>query len=77
MGGTSQEILASWQVEVTGGGGDTEDGGGRLLKSQPITEPYVRCELSVRVQSVVAGLHARCLPLQVELGRYTLPQNAS
>ena len=40
----------------------------------PDTEPYVRASLPVGVRRVVAGLRAGCLPLQVELGRYTSPK---
>ena len=34
----------------------------------------MRVGLSVDVRQVMAGLRAGCLPLQVELGRYTLPK---
>ena len=46
----------------------------RQFKHCPDTEPYVRASLPVGVRRVVAGLRARCLPLQVELGRYTSPE---
>ena len=46
----------------------------RVIKSQPLVEPYLRSWLSVGVRRVMAGLRAGCCPLQVELGRYTLPK---
>ena len=46
----------------------------RQLKLFPGTEPYVRASLPVGVRRVVAGLRAGCLPLQIELGRYTSPK---
>ena len=46
----------------------------RQFKHCPDTEPYVRASLPVGVRRVVAGLRAGCLPLQVELGRYTSPK---
>ena len=49
----------------------------RQFKHCPDTEPYVRASLPVDVRRVVAGLRAGCLPLQVELGRYTSPKNSS
>ena len=46
----------------------------RVLKNMPEVEPYARANLPVCVRRVLAGLRAGCLPLQVELGRYTSPK---
>ena len=75
----AEKFLASWRRAVSGGSDGAATGGGKLsvyrvIKSQPLVEPYVRSELSVGVRRVMAGLRAGCLPLQVELGRYTLPK---
>ena len=39
-----------------------------------MAEPYVKCGLAVGVRRVIAGLRTGCLPLEMELGRYTLPK---
>ena len=64
-----------WDVGVLG----SESGGKRLctarvLKDMPAAEPYARANLPVCIQRVLAGLRTGCLPLQVELGRYTSPK---
>ena len=46
----------------------------RQIKHFPETEPYCRASLSLGVRRVLAGLRAGCLPLQIELGRYTSPK---
>ena len=46
----------------------------RCLKDLPEAEPYARANLPVRTRRVLAGLRAGCLPLQVELGRYSCPK---
>ena len=55
------------------------EGSGKLslygkLKLFLCAEPYVTASLSVGVRRVMAGLSAGCLPLQIELGRYTQPK---
>ena len=63
-----------WDVEALG----SESGGKlavyRCLKDLPEAEPYARANLSVSTRRVLAGLRAGCLPLQVELGRYSCPK---
>ena len=44
----------------------------RCLKDLPAAEPYARANLPVNIRRVFAGFGARCLPLQVELGRLFL-----
>ena len=75
----ADQYLTSWRNEVSGEEARISASGGRLviyrvLKSIPFCESYVRAGLSVGVRRVMAGLRAGCLPLQVELGRYTLPK---
>ena len=43
----------------------------RKFKHFPGTEPYIRASLPVGTRRVVARLWAGCLPLQIEMGRYT------
>ena len=71
--------LTSWKKDVYGSEVRASPSGGRLvvyrqLKNIPLCEPYVRAGLDVGVRRVIAGLRAGCLPLQVELGRYTSPK---
>ena len=75
----TDQYLTSWRNEVSGREARASLSGGRLvvyrkIKSIPFCEPFVRVGLSVDVHRVMAGLRAGCLPLQVELGRYTLPK---
>ena len=63
-----------WDMEALG----SESGGKltvyRRLKDLPAAEPYARANLPVSIRRVLAGLRAGCLPLQVELGRYSSPK---
>ena len=43
----------------------------RRIKKEPVPEIYVAAKKSVGVRRVIAGLRLGCLPLAVELGRYT------
>ena len=72
-------FINSWMHSVHKVEASASEKGGKLalyrqLKHFPGTEPYVRASLPVGVRRVVAGLRAGCLPLQVELGRYTSPK---
>ena len=67
------------KVRGTDGRPTGAGGGGKLalyrgMKCFPNTEPYVICGMTVGVRRVFAGLRAGCLPLEVELGRYTQPK---
>ena len=43
----------------------------RRIKKEPVPEIYVASKNSVGVRRVIAGLRLGCLPLAVEVGRYT------
>ena len=43
----------------------------RKIKKEPAPEIYVASKNSVGVRRVIAGLRLGCLPLAVEVGRYT------
>jgi len=43
----------------------------RQLKTSPELEPYPRTHIPVVAKRVLAGLQASCLPLKIELGRFT------
>ena len=40
----------------------------------PELEPYAKAHIPLAARRVLAGLRAGCLPLQVELGRFTCPK---
>ena len=63
-----------WDVEALGSESGDKLAFYRCLKDLPEAEPYARANLSVSTQRVLAGLRAGCLPLQVELGRYSCPK---
>ena len=56
----------------------TESGGKLVLyrqfKCMPELEPYAKAHVPLAARRVLAGLRAGCLPLQVELGRFTCPK---
>ena len=71
--------LDAWRRAVNGGDvRDTQSGGKlvwyRRIKTIPKVEPYIRAGLPFGVRRVMAGLRAGCLPLQVELGRFSQPK---
>ena len=75
----ADKFTQSWRHSVQKVEASASENGGKLamyrqLKLFPGTEPYVRASLPVGVRRVVAGLRAGCLPLQIELGRYTSPK---
>ena len=75
----TSSCLSKWRQEVQGVESGRSESGGKLalyrkFKSSPKLEPYVKLNLPVKVRRVVAGLRAGCLPLQIELGRYTQPK---
>ena len=63
-----------WDVEALGSESGDKLAFYRCLKDLPEAEPYARANLPVRTRRVLAGLRAGCLPLQVELGRYSCPK---
>ena len=75
----ANKFLQNWFQTVNNVEASSSESGGklalyRLIKHFPETEPYCRASLSVGVRRVLAGLRAGCLPLQIELGRYTTPK---
>ena len=75
----ANKFLQNWFQAVNNVEASSSESGGklalyRLIKHFPETEPYCRASLSVGVRRVLAGLRAGCLPLQIELGRYTTPK---
>ena len=63
-----------WSAEALG-----SEGGGKLVlyrqfKCMPELEPYTEANIPLAVRRVLAGLGAGCLPLPVELGRFTCPK---
>jgi len=75
----ASQALANWRQEVQETGTLESESRGKLanyrqFKFFPKIEPYVRLNLPVTVRRVVAGLRAGCLPLQIELGRFTQPK---
>ena len=60
-----------WDVEALGSESGAKLAVYRQLKNFPAAEPYASANLPVSIQRVLAGLRAGCLPLQVELGRYS------
>ena len=75
----ASEHLAAWRQEVCRNDSRESPSGGKLgifrqIKFNPQSEPFARANLPVGVRRVMAGLRAGCLPLQIELGRYTLPK---
>ena len=75
----AKKFVNSWMHSVHKVETSASVNGGKLsmyrqFKHCPDTEPYVRASLPVGVRRVVAGLRAGCLPLQMELGRYTSPK---
>ena len=66
-----------WQKEINRVREGSESGGiWRLgmysrIKKEPVPEIYVASKNSVRVRRVIAGLRLGCLPLAVEVDRYT------
>ena len=47
----------------------------RLIKSSPSPEQYITTNTSLNKRRFITQLRCRCLPLEVELGRYRLPKN--
>ena len=64
-----------WQKEINRIPEGSESGGRlgmyRRIKKEPAPEIYVVSKNSVGVRRVIAGLRLGCLPLAVEVGRYT------
>ena len=75
----ANNLLNNWFHSINNVEASSSESGGKLalyrqIKHFPETEPYCRASLSVGVRRVLAGLRAGCLPLQIELGRYTSPK---
>ena len=67
--------IERWQIEIAQAPAGSESGGRlvwyRMIKSVPCTEYYVTTINSLGGRRVMMGLRAGCLPLAVEVGRYT------
>ena len=67
--------IVRWQTEIVEAPVGSESGGRlvwyRLIKNDPCTENYVTTINSLGGRRVMMGLRAGCLPLAVEVGRYT------
>ena len=75
----ANKLLHNWFQSIHNVETSSSESGGKLalyrqIKHFPETEPYCRASLSLGVRRVLAGLRAGCLPLQIELGRYTSPK---
>ena len=75
----ANKLLHNWFQSINNVEASSSESGGKLalyrqIKHFPETEPYCRASLSLGVRRVLAGLRAGCLPLQIELGRYTSPK---
>ena len=64
-----------WQKDINRVPEGSESGGRlgmyRRIKKEPVPEIYVASKNSAGVRRVIAGLRLGCLPLAVEVGRYT------
>jgi len=72
----ANNLLNNWFHSINNVEASSSESGGKLalyrqIKYFPETEPYCRASLSVGVRRVLAGMRAGCVPLQIELGRYT------
>ena len=67
--------VARWQAEIAEAPAGSESGGKlvwyRQIKNDPSTEIYLTTITSLAGRMVMMGLPAGCLPLVVEVGRYT------
>ena len=68
-----------WREDVWSAGALESESGGKLVlyrqfKCMPELEPYAKAHIPLAARRVLAGLRAGCLPLQVELGRFTCPK---
>ena len=67
--------VARWQAEIAQAPADSDSGGRlvwyRQIKNDPSTEIYLTTMHSLGGRKVIMGLQAVCLPLAVEVGRYT------
>ena len=68
--------IAKWQAEIAEAPAGSESGGRlvwyRQIKNDPSSEIYLTTMNSLGGRKVRMGLQADCLPLAVEVGRYTL-----
>lgn len=75
----AQHYLDKWREDVWSAGALGSESGGKLVlyrqfKCMPELEPYAKAHVPLAARRVLAGLRAGCLPLQVELGRFTCPK---
>ena len=67
--------VVRWQVEIAEDPAGSDSGGRlvwyRQIKNDPSTEIYLTTTYSIWGRRVMMGLRAGCLPLVVEVGRYT------
>ena len=67
--------VARWQAEIAQAPAGSDSGGRlvwyRQIKNDPSTETYLTTMNSLGGRRVRMGLQAGCLPLAVEVGKYT------